>query len=109
MIVVVYTDLKKEMEGGGDKPAKVFKKVVDELWAYGYIGQEEIREKQKMQKVSSTNIELTEDGQIPNLTELGLRDALNTIERCGYKCEYTGVGHVVKQETKGETIKITLK
>ena len=30
MIVVVYTDLKKEMEGGGDKPAKVFKKVVDE-------------------------------------------------------------------------------
>lgn len=109
MIVVVYTDLKKEMEGGGDKPAKVFKKVVDELWAYGYIGQEEIREKQKMPKVSSTNIELTEDGQIPNLTGLGLRDALNTIERCGYKCEYTGVGHVVKQETKGETIKITLK
>ena len=109
MIVVVYTDLIKKMEGGGDKPAKVFKQVVDELWAYGYIGQKEIKGKHKMPDINVLDIELDENKQIPNLIGLGLRDALNTIEKCGYKCEHTGFGHVVKQENNGETIKITLK
>ncbi len=42
MIVVAYTDLMKRSEGGGDKPAKVFKNIVNELWAQGYIEQEVI-------------------------------------------------------------------
>lgn len=42
MIVVAYTDLTHKAEGGGDKPAKIFRKIVNELWAQGYIEQEVI-------------------------------------------------------------------
>ena len=45
MIVVAYTDLTHKSEGGGDKPAKIFKKIVNELWAYGYLGREVIEKK----------------------------------------------------------------
>ena len=42
MIVVAYTDLTHKAEGGGDKPAKIFRSIVNELWAQGYIEQEVI-------------------------------------------------------------------
>ena len=107
MIVVVYTDLMKGSEGGGGRPARVFKQIVNELWAYDSRWQSELTAKQSMPEVTETEIEIADD--IPTLKGLGLRDALNAIEQMGYVCEYTGVGHVVKQEKKGETIKITLK
>jgi cell division protein FtsI (penicillin-binding protein 3) len=34
MIVTLYTDLSKRKEGGGGKPAKVFRDIVNEIWAY---------------------------------------------------------------------------
>ena len=53
---------------------------------------------------------------VPDLSGLGLRDALFAIENSGMKCEYTGTGHVATQSpkagtaaTKGGTVKITLK
>lgn len=107
MIVVAYTDLMRGSEGGGGRPARVFKQIVNEIWANDQMWQREVTAKQSMPQVSQTEIVVTDE--IPNLKGLGLRDALNTIEQMGYKCEYTGVGHVVKQEKKGETIKITLK
>ena len=42
MIVVAYTDLTYKAEGGGDKPAKIFRTIVNDLWAQGYIEQEVI-------------------------------------------------------------------
>jgi hypothetical protein len=107
MIVVAYTDLIRTSEGGGGRPARVFKQIVNELWAYDSAWQSELVAKQDMPQIRQTEIEITDD--VPDLIGLGLRDALNTIEQMGYKCEYTGVGHVVKQEKQGETIKITLK
>ena len=107
MIVVVYTDLMVGSEGGGGRPARVFKQIVNELWAYDSMWQGELTAKQSMPEVAEAKVEIKDE--IPELKGLGLRDALNIIEQMGYKCEYTGIGHVVKQEKKGETIKITLK
>jgi cell division protein FtsI (penicillin-binding protein 3) len=107
MIVVVYTDLMKGSEGGGGRPARVFKQIVNELWAYDSMWQGELTAKQSMPEVAETKVEIKDE--IPALKGLGLRGALNIIEQMGYKCEYTGIGHVVKKEKVGETIKITLK
>ena len=107
MIVAVYTDLMKGSEGGGGRPARVFKQIVNELWAYDSMWQNELTAKQSMPEIIEKEIDVV--NEIPNVKGLGLRDAMNAIESMGYLCEYTGVGHVVKQEKKGETIKITLK
>ena len=107
MIVVAYTDLINGSEGGGGRPARVFKQIVNEIWAYDTAWQSELTAKQDMPKIGQPEIVITDD--VPDLTGLGLRDALNIIEQMGYKCEHTGVGHVIKQEKQGETIKITLK
>lgn len=107
MIVVVYTDLMVGSEGGGGRPARVFKQIVNELWAYDSMWQGELTAKQSMPELTETEIEINDE--VPVLKGLGLREAINVIEQMGYVCEYTGVGHVVKQEKKGETIKITLK
>ena len=107
MIVVVYTDLMVGSEGGGGRPARVFKQIVNELWAYDSMWQGELTAKQSMPELTETEIEINDE--VPVLKGLGLREAINVIEQMGYVCEYTGVGHVVKQEKRGETIKITLK
>ena len=107
MIVVVYTDLMVGSEGGGGRPARVFKQIVNELWAYDSMWQGELTAKQSMPELTETEIKINDE--VPVLKGLGLREAINVIEQMGYVCEYTGVGHVVKQEKKGETIKITLK
>ena len=53
---------------------------------------------------------------VPSLKGYGLKDAVYTIENSGYRCSYSGAGHVVGQSPaagsrleKGQTIKITLK
>lgn len=48
IIVAVYTDLTKKSEGGGDKPAKVAKQIVNEIWAYDDMWQREITARQEM-------------------------------------------------------------
>jgi cell division protein FtsI (penicillin-binding protein 3) len=46
MIVVAYTDLMKgKSEGGGNKPAKIFRQIVNEIWAYDPYWQTEITAK----------------------------------------------------------------
>ena len=58
----------------------------------------------------------TEGSPVPDVAGMGLTDALYTIENCGYLCEYSGSGHVRKQNPaagtsarKGQTIKIVLE
>ena len=110
VIIVVYTDpMKTGREGGGNKPAKVFKNIVNELWAYDESWREQISERGSMPKIKKSEFVIPDGEEVPNLIGAGLRDALYTLENMGYKCEYTGVGHVVKQEFNGETIKLTLK
>lgn len=109
-IVVVYTDpMTTGREGGGNKPAKVFKNIVNELWTYDEEWREELSEKHHMPEATAINIVSTETEEVPDLSGYGLRDALYTLENMGYRCEYSGVGHVVKQEINGKTIKLTLQ
>lgn len=109
-IVVVYTDpMSSGREGGGNKPAKVFKNIVNELWTYDDKWREELSEKHHMPEATAINLVSTETEEVPDLSGYGLRDALYTLENMGYRCEYSGVGHVVKQEINGKTIKLTLQ
>ena len=55
-------------------------------------------------------------GIVPDTKGMGLMDAIYAIENNGYKCQYEGIGHVVRQTPaagsrykKGETIQIVLK
>lgn len=109
-IVVVYTDpLKGKGEGGGNKPAKVFKNIVNELWAYDEKWRKEITVDGKIPESRTIRAEARSGGEIPDLSGMGLRDAVRIIESLGYSCDYTGVGHVTRQEQTGETIKLTLE
>ena len=56
------------------------------------------------------------DMPVPDVMGMGLRDAMYAIENNGYRCKYTGTGHVTEQIpaageklAKGETITITLQ
>ena len=53
---------------------------------------------------------------VPDLSGMGLKDALYAVESTGMKCDYSGMGHVASQSpkagtavTKGGTVKVTLK
>ena len=53
---------------------------------------------------------------VPDVTGLGLMDAMYMIENSGLRCSYSGTGHVAAQVpkagqkvSKGSTISITLK
>ena len=55
-------------------------------------------------------------GHVPDVTGMGLMDAIYALENSGFKCTYEGLGHVVRQEpkagtkcSKGGNIYITLK
>ena len=55
-------------------------------------------------------------GIVPELSGMGLMDAIYAIENNGYRCSYEGLGHVAAQKpaagtkySKGETIYITLR
>jgi len=55
-------------------------------------------------------------GEVPDVKGLGLGDAIYAIENSGYRCTYSGCGHVKKQEPAafaklkaGETVRIVLE
>ena len=55
-----------------------------------------------------------EERKVPNLKGLGLMDAIYAIENDGYRCLYSGIGHVVSQSpAAGSTLaageKITIR
>lgn len=108
-IVVLYTDLIKIPEYGSGKPVKVFRNIVDELWAYDEFWREEISVIGSMPQHEDSILETGDSAEIPDLTGSGLRDAIRIVETMGYECEYTGIGHVAKQEKVGKTIKLTLE
>lgn len=100
-IVVTYT--KKLAPGvnayGGDVPAGTFKDIVDELWAYENEWSERIKTDGEIPDMEAENIFTDKDDKapVPNVKGYGLKDAIFAIENSGYKCEYSGTGHVVSQ------------
>lgn len=119
-IVVTYTGLLDSGVNvyGGAAPAATFKDIVDGVWSYETEWSEEIEADGNIPEMKAKNIstDRTEGSPVPDVTGMGLTDAIYTIENCGYICEYSGMGHVHKQipaagatAKKGQTIKIVLE
>ena len=119
-IVVTYTK-KLDMDMnvyGGEAPAATFKDIVDEIWVYETDWSREIESDGDMPDMKAKNIfpDKSEGSPVPDVTGMGLKDAMFAIENSGYVCEYTGSGHVCKQTPaagtearKGQKINIVLR
>ncbi len=117
-IVTVYTKLtKSEGYGGGNQPTLVLRDIVNHLWALDPTWGQTIGERSDVPDMKAQYIGTRKGGgPVPDVKEMGLKDAIYAIENNGFKCSYEGMGHVVSQTPKagtkckkGETIKITLK
>ena len=117
-IVVVYSKLSRMNFYGGAIPANVFREIVNSIYCLtpGWSG--ELKETGKVPEMVSGSMETGADmlEQVPDITGLGLKDALYSIENCGYRYEYTGYGHVVSQSPRagtkakrGTTVRFVLK
>ena len=119
-IVVTYTGLLEMGENvyGGAAAAATFKDIVDGVWSYETEWSHELEADGNIPEMKAKNITVdrTDGSPVPDVTGMGLMDALYAIENCGYTCEYSGTGHVSSQTPKagasarkGQTIKIVLK
>ena len=118
MIVVVYSTLDRESFYGGTLPALAARDIVDGIWAMDPVWMETLEPKSTVPAMPAQTViaESLDSPLVPDVSGMGLRDALYAIESSGMKCEYTGTGHVTSQSpkagtaaTKGGTVKITLK
>ena len=117
-IVTIYSKPIRGSIYGGTMPALAFKEMVDRTYSSDYRWGNTLEERASVPDMSTDGQDAgIEYGKlVPSLKGYGLKDAIYTIENSGYKCSYTGSGHVVSQSPaagskleKGQTIKITLK
>ena len=117
-IVVVYSKLSRANFYGGTIPANVLKEIVNSIYCLtpGWNG--ELECSGKVPGMTAYNIETGADhlDQIPDIKGLGLKDAIYSLENCGYRFEYEGCGHVTGQSPKagtkapeGTVVKFTLR
>ena len=116
LIVVVYSILDSESFYGGTLPALAARQIVDGIWSMDPEWRESLSPVQDMPRMTAEASLKVEEGMTPDLSGLGLKDALFTVENAGLKLKYSGVGHVASQTPKagtpvkkGETVKIVLK
>ncbi len=96
-IVVIYSKPSKEIFFGGTTPALVFREIVDKIYAYDTSYGEFLKDKGRMPELRQELPSVDKDGRVPDLKGLGLSDAMYVIESDGYRCSYTGTGHVAGQ------------
>ena len=115
-IVVIYSTLSHKSHYGGSAPAATYKEIVDNIYALDTESGEVLGRTGRMPRLSSEKPQTARNGKVPGLRGLGLMDAIYAIENDGYKCLYTGTGHVVSQSpapgaslAAGGVISITLK
>ena len=117
-IVTVYTTLTKSLGyGGGNQPTKIFRDIVDHVWALETEWGEVAKEVYDVPYMKEEHIGTRKSSApVPNLEGKGLKDAIYALENNGYRCTFEGAGHVVSQSkeagkvaAKGETVHIILK
>lgn len=117
-IVTVYSRLSGENFYGGTLPAATFREIVDNIYTLSPIWGNEITAMGEMPEMEGHKVVSGADrlDEIPDVRGLGLTDAIWSIENCGYRCIYTGSGHVVRQspeagtrQAKGGTVRLTLE
>ena len=121
IIVVVYSILSGESFYGGTLPALAARTIVDGLYATDPGWREELKAQGSVplmaaREMAGAKAENGYEGTVPDVTGAGLKDAIYAIENAGFRCSYSGVGHVASQTPKGgtsakegETVKIVLK
>lgn len=117
-IVTIYSKPTKASIYGGNIPAMTIMELADKLYTMDPFWGEKITNEGEIPHMRSEGIyvERGAESPVPSVVGLGLKDAIYAIENSGYKCSYTGMGHVVSQTpkagsqaAKGETVKIVLK
>ena len=117
-IITIYSKPTNSSIYGGTMPALAFKEMVDKTYALDYMWGKEITGKGGIPLMEAKNCDagIEYESIVPELKGYGLKDEIYTNENSGYKCSYTGSGHVAGQSPaagskyeKGQTIKITLK
>ncbi|MCQ2115689.1 MAG: PASTA domain-containing protein [Bacteroidales bacterium] len=102
----------------GSRCATPVRKIADELFCLHPEWAVSLEKNGKMDKVSKVEVVTgkNNDGKVPDLSGLGLSDAIYSLESCGYKCVYEGAGQVASQSpaawsklAKGGTVMIRLK
>lgn len=116
-IIVMYSKLSKQnLYGAECIPA--FREIVNEIYATDSSWAEEFECSGRVPVMAGSSTDASDYGlkEIPSVTGLGLKDAIYTIENCGYRCTFEGTGHVTSQSPragvrgeKGETVHLILK
>lgn len=105
---------------GGVLPAAAIREIVDNIYSMDPAWGDEIESKVAIpdMKIDREIPDQREDESpvVPDVTGLGLMDAMYMIENSGLRCEYSGTGHVKAQVPKagtrasrGSTVSISLK
>jgi len=115
VLVTVYSYPSHAEFYGGNLPAKAVNEMVnqiyaiDEGWSEVYVAQADVPE-------MGRELRDCPAGKVPDLSGMGLSDALWEIESRSLKCVYSGNGHVCSQKPsagsaikEGQTIEIVLK
>lgn len=115
LLITVYSYPSFEEYYGGDKPARAFREIVDQIYAIDEKWSENVARTADVPEMDVTRREDAQ-GRIPDLRGLGLSDALWAAECRGLRCTYSGSGHVSSQKPaagsvakEGDIIEITLK
>lgn len=119
-IVCMKSDLLRGSLYGGVGPAAVMREVVDAIyvldpeWGNTIISSAKVPQ-MKLDREIHEQAD-TKNPVVPDVTGLGLKDAMFIIENSGLRCRYTGTGHVTSQTpspgakaTEGSAITLTLK
>lgn len=100
----------------GAVSAKVVREIADKLYLLSPQWQSELMADGDIPQMEGTRPSPSGRNEVPELKGLSLGDALYALENSGYKCSYTGYGHVKTQEpgaytrlAKGETVTISLE
>ena len=119
-IVCMKSDLIRGSLYGGVGPAAVMREVVDAIYVLDPEWGNAIPSSAKVPQMKLDR-EIHEQADtknpvVPDVTGLGLKDAMFIIENSGLRCRYTGTGHVTSQTpspgakaTEGSAITLTLK
>ena len=119
-IICMKSDLIRGSLYGGVAPAAAMREIVDAIYALGPEWGAELSPAAKVPEMTA-GIEPPKPADpknptVPDVSGLGLKDAMFLIENSGLRCKYSGTGHVSSQSPKagakaaeGSTITITLK
>ncbi len=101
---------------GGVAPATAMREVVDAIYTLDPEWGGEIERKGTVPRMKMDLKADAADRIVPDLSGLGLKDAVYIIENSGFRCSYSGTGHVTSQNPKagtkaadGATITFTLR